>query len=73
MNEQLKVSIILPVYNAEKTLERAINSVINQTYKNIELIVIENGEKKETEEICKKIQIDNEYNIKYVILYSLSI
>ena len=66
MNEQLKVSIILPVYNAEKTLERAINSVINQTYKNIELIVIENGEKKETEEICKKFQVDNEYNIKYV-------
>lgn len=38
-----KVSIIIPVYNREKTIERAIVSVVNQSYQNIELIVVDDG------------------------------
>lgn len=38
-----KVSIVMPVYNAEKTLKRAINSVVSQTYKNWELIIWNDG------------------------------
>lgn len=38
-----KVSIIVPVYNSEKTLERCLESIINQTYKNIEIICINDG------------------------------
>ena len=41
MNE--KVSIIIPVYNANKLIERCINSIINQTYKNIEIICVNDG------------------------------
>ena len=39
VNECL-VSVIMPAYNAEKTINKAIDSVISQTYKNLELIVI---------------------------------
>lgn len=37
------VSIVMPSYNAEKTIGRAIESVLNQTYKNIELVVVNDG------------------------------
>ena len=37
-----KVSIIVPAYNCEKTIKKCINSIINQTYPNIEVIVIKN-------------------------------
>ena len=43
--ENKKVSIIMPTYNADKSLEKALNSVLNQKYTNWELIVIENGKK----------------------------
>ena len=36
-----KVSVLMTVYNTSKFLKRAINSVINQTYKNFELIIVD--------------------------------
>lgn len=39
----MKVSIIIPVYNTEKYVRRCLESLINQTYKNIEIIVVDNG------------------------------
>jgi len=39
----VKVSIIIPVYNAEKYLKECIESAINQTYQNIEIIAIYDG------------------------------
>lgn len=48
------VSIILPVYNAEKTIDRAITSVLSQSYSNFELIIINDGSLDNTLEVCKK-------------------
>lgn len=62
-----KVSIILPAYKSEKTIEVAIESVLNQTYQDIELIVIENGTKDRTEQICKKFE--NQYPNKIIYTY----
>lgn len=56
--EEKKVSIIIPVYNSEETLKKCIESVINQTYKNIEILVINDGSKD------KSLKIINEYKNK---------
>lgn len=45
MKEEIKVSIIVPVYNAEKYIDRCIKSIIEQTYKNVEIILINDGSK----------------------------
>ena len=48
------VSIIVPIYNTEKYLERCIDSLINQTYKNIEIILINDGSTDNSINILKK-------------------
>ena len=37
------ISVIIPVFNVEKYLERCIKSIINQTYKNLEILLINDG------------------------------
>ena len=49
-----KISIIIPVYNVEKYLERCLDSVTNQTYKNLEIILIDDGSKDKSGSICNK-------------------
>ncbi|ENU2465791.1 glycosyltransferase family 2 protein, partial [Escherichia coli] len=43
LNYKPLVSVLIPVYNAEKYIERSLNSIINQTYKNLEIIIINDG------------------------------
>ena len=50
------ISVIIPVYNVEKYLDRCMESVINQTYKNIEIILINDGSTDNSGELCKKWQ-----------------
>ena len=60
-----KVSIIIPVYNVEKYLQKCLNSVENQKFKNIETIVVNDGSEDRSEEIIKKYQ-EKYDNIKYL-------
>lgn len=48
-----KISIIVPVYNTEKYLDKCINSMVNQTLKNIEIILINDGSTDNSLSICK--------------------
>ena len=58
------VSIIIPVYNAEKFIAETINSVISQSYQNWEIIIIDDGSSDNSGAIIKKI-IEGENRIKY--------
>lgn len=53
-----KVSVIIPVYNAERTLPICLNSILNQTLRNIEIICVDDGSKD------KSLKILNEYASK---------
>ena len=47
-----KISVIIPVYNAEKYLERCIDSILAQTFTDFELLLIDDGSKDKSGEIC---------------------
>ncbi len=49
-----KISIIVPVYNGDKTLSNCLDSIINQTYSNIEVIIINDGSNDGSTEICEE-------------------
>jgi|GEM_PF-6532473 len=52
-NSEILISVIIPAYNAEKYISRAIDSALYQNHKNIEIIVINDGSKDNTEQIVK--------------------
>ena len=65
------VSVLIPSYNHEKYVQETINSIINQTYQNIELIVIDDGSKdstwqkiQEMKEVCQKRFVNVIFEIK---------
>ena len=63
MNET--ISIIIPVYNVEKYLNKCLNSVIEQTYKNIEVILIDDGSTDNSGKICDEYA-KNDIRIKII-------
>jgi glycosyltransferase involved in cell wall biosynthesis len=58
-----KISIIVPVYNAEKYLEKCVNSIINQTHTNIEIILVNDGSTDGSGILCDKYIHDKRVKI----------
>ena len=54
------VSVLLSTYNSESTIEESLISLLNQTYKNLEILIADDGSTDNTEEICKKFQLNDE-------------
>ena len=54
--KQKKISVIIPVYNAEKYLRETLDSVIKQSYNNWEILLIENGSKDKSPEIIREYE-----------------
>ena len=63
-NKKEKISIIIPVYNVEKYLNRCIDSLINQTYSNLEIILINDGSTDSSLKICEEyVQKDSRIKV----------
>lgn len=52
-----KISVIVPVYKVEAYLERCVNSLLNQTYRNLEIILVDDGSPDRCGEICDRLSI----------------
>ena len=52
MSEEYKVSLIVAVYNSAPFLDKLITSIVNQTYRNIEIILVDDGSPDNSGEIC---------------------
>lgn len=62
MNKNHKVSVIIPIYNAERYLEECLDSLKNQTYVNLEIIMINDGSQDHSVDICEKyVKMDNRF------------
>ena len=64
-HNNIKISVIIPTFNREKLIGNSIKSVLNQTFKNFELIIVDDGSTDNTSEVVDKFQ-DN--RIKYIKL-----
>ncbi|MBP3707031.1 MAG: glycosyltransferase [Clostridia bacterium] len=61
-----KVSVIVPVYNVEKYLRRCMESLVNQTLEDIEIIVVNDGSTDTSKEILKEYKDKYPTKIKYL-------
>ncbi len=53
MESENKISVILPVYNSDEFISDSISSILNQTYKNFELIIVDDGSTDKSKDICE--------------------
>lgn len=63
MNSAPLISVIVPAYNVEKYIKACLDSIINQTYSNFEIIVVNDGSTDQTEEILRSYQSNPKFRI----------
>lgn len=56
---QAKVTIVIPVYNTENYLDKCLSSVINQTFSDIKIVIINDGSTDKSLEVCKKYAVSD--------------
>lgn len=60
----IKISIVIPYYNGKAFIKQAVDSVLSQPYKNIEIIIINDGSPDDGDELCKSLA-DKDSRVKY--------
>lgn len=56
-NSEAKISVVVPVYNVETYLERCVNSLLNQTYTNLEIILVNDGSTDDSGHLCDQLSV----------------
>ena len=64
MKNEILVSIVIPVFNSERFIVECLNSVLNQSYKNIEIIIVDDGS------TDKSVELINDYHSDLIKIYS---
>lgn len=64
------ISIILPAYNVEKYIEAAVTSILNQTYQNFEVIIVNDGSTDNTQKICEQLK---EKDIRIILINQINL
>ena len=54
------ISVIVPIYNAEEYLNKCLASIVNQTYRELEIILVNDGSTDESLAICEKYKQDDD-------------
>ena len=63
-DQSIQISIVVPVYNVERYLKRCIESIINQTYNNLEILLVDDGSADNCPEICDYYsKVDNRIQV----------
>ena len=65
----MKVSIIIPVFNVSEYIERCIKSVMNQTYSDIECLIVDDATLDDSIEKCERLIVEYKGPIKFSILH----
>ncbi|MFE7914333.1 glycosyltransferase family 2 protein, partial [Bacillus mobilis] len=67
MEQTQLVSVIVPLYNAEKYIAETMESILNQTYKNIEIVIVDDGSKDQSSSIVKNFKKKYPEQIQYIL------
>ncbi len=63
--DNFKISIIIPVYNKEDYIAKCLTSIINQKYRNLEIIIVNDGSTDHTSQICE-VYADQDHRIRLI-------
>ncbi|MEC3331945.1 glycosyltransferase family A protein [Bacillus cereus] len=66
MEQKQLVSVVIPLYNTEKYIEETMQSILDQTYKNIEIVIVDDGSKDQSPSIVKNLAEKYPGQVKYV-------
>lgn len=58
MNEKM-ITIVVPIFNGEKYIEESINSILNQKYKNFEILIVNDGSTDDTQKLLEQLYATN--------------
>lgn len=58
--DNILITVVIPIYNSESTLEKCVRSVIDQTYSNLEIFLINDGSTDNSIKICKKLRAEDD-------------